>query len=81
MRLAQEIETQMAKGYHVITENATVATMMKPKKISIGWLVFWCCTLVGWIPYLGYHFLMKREHTIRLTSTPTGDVKVRSHSR
>jgi hypothetical protein len=54
-----EVDRYRAKGYRVTVATTEGVTMVKPKRISIIWLLG-----TGVIPYLIYHVLFKSERSV-----------------
>ena len=77
----EEIDRRVRQGYRAEMETGESAQLVKPKRLSIMCLLISIVTLVGWIPYLGYQLLLKREASVYLTLEPDGSVASSGHRR
>lgn len=57
----QNVRDLTYQGWRVISEGAMGVTMVKPKRISVPWML-----LTGVFPYLLYNALLKRERSMFL---------------
>ena len=62
-----EVQRYAAKGYRVTVPTPDGVTMVKPKRVSIVWLLG-----TGVIPYLIYHVLFKSERSVFLKREGSG---------
>ncbi len=56
-----EMKRYHGKGFRIAESTTEGATMVKPKRVSIIWLLG-----TGIIPYLIYHILLKSERSVYL---------------
>ena len=75
--LQHEINSYVKNGFRVISQTDTTAQLLKPKKFSLLWAVFWFLILVfGLIIYL-FYYLAKKDEQIYIEVTATGKVITR----
>jgi hypothetical protein len=75
--LQHEINSYVKKGFRVISQTDTTTQLLKPKKFSLLWAVFWFLVLVfGLIIYL-FYYLAKKDEQIYIEVTAAGKVITR----
>lgn len=66
----QNVRDLTYQGWHVISDGALGVTMVKPKRISVPWML-----LTGVLPYLLYNALFKRERQSVFLAAPAAEEK------
>lgn len=65
--LQDHINWYVGQGYIVQSQTAESAQLVKPKRMSIVWLLAWALLFgVGALIYLFYHFAMKKGGSVYL---------------
>lgn len=60
--LQREVERLVKRGYRVTSQTDTTAQLVKPKRFSLFWAIFWFCFLiVGLIGYLLFYAAARDE--------------------
>jgi hypothetical protein len=60
--LVKEIQKYVRKGFRVVEQTPYSAQLVKPKRFSFWWALFWFCMLVvGLVVYLFYYAAKKDE--------------------
>lgn len=74
--LQQEIDRYISKGYNVLSQSNTSAQLIRKKKYSLFWALFWLILGVG-IGFMIYTFAYMaahKEETIYLLVDATGRI-------
>lgn len=73
--LQGRVNRYVAQGYRVISQTETNAQLVRPKRFSFIWFIIFIITLIGWLVYLFYHVLLKREIQVYLTVDERGKIQ------
>lgn len=75
-RLNLAIQPYLGDGYRVVSQTDTTAQLVRPKRFSFMWFLFWSIVTLGAgiILYPLYHLALKRETQVYLTVAPDGHV-------
>jgi hypothetical protein len=74
--LDAEIAKYIRQGYRVISRTPTTAQLVKPKKLSLLWAIFWAIVGLGFglLIYLVWYFI-KSDQTVYLTVDAQGRIR------
>lgn len=72
--LQAEINALVAKGFRVLSQTETSAQLVKPKKFSFWWALFWFLWLgIGVLVYV-FYYASKRDQNVYLVVDESGQV-------
>jgi ABC-type Fe3+ transport system permease subunit len=75
--LQQKISDYVGRGYTVAAQSANNATLLKPKRIGIGWAILWFLLAgIGVLVYFAYHMWGKKQEQVFLSVDDKGTVSI-----
>jgi hypothetical protein len=74
--LDAEVAKYIRQGYRVISRTPTTAQLVKPKKLSLLWAIFWAIVGLGFglLFYIAWYYI-KSDKTVYLTVDAQGRIR------